>query len=75
MFEVVGLKSVTAKSDGRRYVEIHTISDDKFVTGKRCDSFFIAEERVDYFDALTIGALIDALYNRFGRVERITVFI
>lgn len=75
MFIVVGLKNVVAKKDGRRFVELHLLSDDRFVSGKRCDVVFVSEEQISNLEALALDCEVSVFYNRFGRVESVQVIL
>ena len=71
--ELVGIKSIVAKKDGTRFVELHLLSDDRFVTGKRCEIVFVREENVVGLESIALGCTVRVLYNRFGRVESVEV--
>lgn len=71
--KVVGFKSVTAKKDGTKYVEIHFLSEDRYVTGMRCDSIFVRCDMVTNIECLTVDSDIIVSYNRFGRPDSVTV--
>lgn len=69
----IGFKKITSKKDGSVYYDIFYTYDDKFVNGQACDHLFTAASNVNNVEALTPGAVIDVIYNRFGRAERVSV--
>lgn len=69
----IGFKKIISKKDGIVYYDIFYTYEDKFVNGQACDHVFTASSNVNNSDALTPGAIIDIVYNRFGRAERVTV--
>lgn len=71
--ELVGIKSIVSKKDGTRFVELHLLSDDRFVSGKRCEIVFVREENVVGLENIALGCTVRVLYNRFGRVESVEV--
>lgn len=73
MFTIVGIKPVTRKSDGVRFVELHALSDDRFVNGQRCDTFFVREDMIDNVGSLTVGSISEVIFNRYGRVDRVVI--
>lgn len=75
MFTVVGFKVVVSKKDSVKYVEIHCLSDDRFVTGSRCDTFFVRFDLIDNSDLLDVGVNAQVLFNRYGRPDRVILSI
>lgn len=73
MFTIVGIRRVTSKKDGSRYVELHLTSDDKFVEGLRVDCIFVREDMISDISALSLGAICEVYYNRVGRVDRVSL--
>ena len=73
MFTVVGLKNVVSKKDGTRYVELHLLTEDRFIDGQRCEIVFCRVDQVKNFNSLCIGAIVQVYFNRFGRVESVEI--
>lgn len=75
MSVVYGYKHITAKNSGIRYTELHLLSDDRFIVGQRADVVFILSDSIENFDLLDIGVQCSVVYNRFGRVESVRLFV
>ena len=75
MFTVVGFKCIVSKKDSTKYVELHLLSEDRFVTGSRCDTFFVREDMIDNVDFLDVGCNVQILFNRFGRPDRVVISV
>lgn len=72
-FVVVGIKNVKRKSDGVSFVELHLLSEDKFIIGHRCDTVFVREDSIQNLNALDLNVNVQVVYNRYGRVESVVV--
>lgn len=70
---VVGIKSIISKKDSTPYVELHFLSEDRYVNGHRCDTVFVRKDMITNVDLLELNSEVDVLYNRFGRVESVIV--
>jgi hypothetical protein len=73
MYSVFGYKKIVSKKDSKVYYELHVVSEDRFVTGNRCDNFFVAEDRIQNVDKLDVGVDVDVFFSRFSRQDRISV--
>lgn len=73
MYTIVGFKNVTAKATGKKFVELHTVSDDRFVNGQRCDTIFVSLDQIENLTSLEVGAICQVVYNRLGRVDSIVI--
>jgi hypothetical protein len=73
MFTVVGIKKIVSKKDSTRFVELHLLSNDKFVDGVRCDTIFVREDMINNFDQLSLESSVQVHYNRYGRPETVDV--
>ena len=73
MFTVVGFKKITAKKDGIEYVEVHLLSDDRFVEGQRCDTVFVRADQIDNIAALVPGCVCDVYFGRYARPGQLSV--
>lgn len=72
-FVVVGIKNVKRKSDGVSFVELHLLSEDKFIIGHRCDTVFIRSDLINNISALDLNASVRLVYNRYGRVDSVDI--
>lgn len=72
-FVVVGIKNVKRKSDGVSFVELHLLSEDKFILGHRCDTVFVRADSINNIAALDLNSTVCLVYNRFGRVDSVDV--
>lgn len=72
-FVVVGIKNVKRKSDGVSFVELHLLSEDKFIIGHRCDTIFVRQDSIQNFNSLDLNVSVQVVYNRFGRVDSVVV--
>lgn len=75
MSVIYGYKHITAKNSGKRYTELHILSDDRFLVGQRCDVVFVPSDSIENVDLLDIGVQCAVVYNRFGRVESVRLFV
>ena len=75
MAKVVGIKSIVSKKDKTPYTELHLVSEDKFVLGYRCETVFVRSDRITNLEALALDSDVTVFYNRFGRVESVSVLI
>ncbi len=73
MFTVVGIKSIVSKKDSRRFVELHLLTDDRFVSGKRCEVVFVPVDNVSGIESLSLDSTVRVFYNRYGRVDSVEV--
>lgn len=77
--KVIGIKPVSynRKSDGNHIegVEIHYTYTSKNIEGVGCDRAFISSGALDRMggEVPAIGAEIEFVYNRFGKVAGFTV--
>ena len=51
------------------------MSEDRYINGSRCDSFFVRADMIDNLDLLDVGCLAQVLFNRFGRPDRVVLSI
>ena len=72
-FVVVGIKKVNRKSDGTAFIELHLLSQDKFIIGHRCDTVFVREDSIQNINALDLNVNVQVVYNRYGRVDSVVV--
>lgn len=72
-FVVVGFKTVKRKADGVAFVELHLLSEDKFIIGHRCDSVFVRQDSIQNFNLLDLNVNVQVVYNRYGRVDSVVV--
>lgn len=75
MYTVVGFRHVTAKKDGQKYVELHLTAEDRFVTGVRCECVFVRFDMIQNAASLDLGSIASLSYNRFGRIESVTIHV
>lgn len=73
MNNVIGIKTVKAKKDGTEFVELHTTYDDQYVNGTAVESIFVRKDMIDNVELLDVGCGVQIFYNRFGRVDRVSV--
>lgn len=75
MSQVVGIRKVEAKATKIKYVELHLLSDDRFVEGHRCETIFVREDMISHIECLSLGVFCKVIYNRNGRVDSVEIQI
>lgn len=75
MFTVVGFKCIVSKKDSTKYVELHCLSEDRYINGSRCDTFFVRYDMIDNVELLDVGCLAQILFNRYGRPDRVVLSV
>lgn len=66
---VVGYKEIVSKKSGDKFVELHLVTDDPYITGQRVESAFVRADNIQNLDILDVGCNCIVYYNRFGRAE------
>lgn len=71
--KVIGFRSITAKATGIQYTELYLIGSDRFVIGERCESVFVRNDMITDIELLSVGVSAVVNYNRFGKVDSVSI--
>lgn len=75
--KICGFRSIVAKKDQTRYVELYLLSDrpEPNVVGSRCEVLFLREDMIMNVELLAVDSNAQIFYNRFGRPESVVLSI